>query len=49
MALCDDIADIRGWRAPAEVRNGVFWMGPRGTNIPIHHELTNGLTVQIAG
>ena len=30
-------------------RDGFFWMGPRGTITPWHHDLTNNLLIQICG
>jgi hypothetical protein len=47
--LWDDIAEIPGWLAPGQAREGFFWMGPQGTITPFHHDLTNNLMVQIVG
>lgn len=47
--LWADIGDMPGILAPAEARDGFFWMGPQGTITPFHHDLTNNLLVQIVG
>lgn len=35
--------------SPREERDGFFWMGPKGTITPFHHDLTNNLLLQIVG
>jgi hypothetical protein len=30
-------------------RDGFFWLGPKGTLTPFHHDLTNNLLVQVVG
>jgi hypothetical protein len=47
--LWADIGNIPGLLAPAETRDGFFWMGPQGTITPFHHDLTNNLLVQLVG
>lgn len=33
----------------ARERDGFFWLGPKGTLTPWHHDLTNNLLVQVIG
>jgi hypothetical protein len=47
--LWDEIGDIPGYLRVTEPRTGFFWMGPRGTITPFHHDLTNNLLLQIRG
>jgi hypothetical protein len=47
--LWDDIGDLPGYLTPGGAGNGFFWMGPRGTVTPFHHDLTNNLLIQIRG
>lgn len=35
--------------AKREAQDGFFWMGPKGTITPFHHDLTNNLLLQIVG
>lgn len=45
--LWDDMAPI-ALLDPRE-RDGFFWLGPKGTLTPWHHDLTNNLLVQVVG
>lgn len=45
--LWDDVGPIPGYLT--EERTGFFWMGPKGTITPFHHDLTNNLLLQIVG
>ncbi|MEO1043851.1 MAG: cupin-like domain-containing protein [Pseudomonadota bacterium] len=47
-ALWDDLGALTLLDADG-VANGFFWMGPKGTITPFHHDLTNNLLLQIAG
>lgn len=46
--LWDDLGPVSILR-PAEARDGFFWLGPKGTLTPFHHDLTNNLLVQVMG
>jgi hypothetical protein len=46
--LWDDIGDLAILR-PSTERDGFFWLGPKGTLTPFHHDLTNNLLVQVMG
>lgn len=45
--LWDDMAPI-ALLEPRD-RDGFFWLGPKGTLTPWHHDLTNNLLVQVVG
>lgn len=46
--LWDDVGDISLLK-PTKALDGFFWMGPKGTITPFHHDLTNNLLLQITG
>ena len=46
--LWDDLAPI-GLLDDTRTRDGFFWLGPKGTLTPWHHDLTNNLLVQVMG
>lgn len=47
--LWDEIGHIDGYLDPESAQDGFFWMGPKGTVTPFHHDLTNNLLIQIRG
>ncbi len=46
--LWDDLAPI-ALLDDTRARDGFFWLGPKGTLTPWHHDLTNNLLVQVIG
>jgi hypothetical protein len=46
--LWDDIVQIPEYLA-SDRPGGYFWMGPRGTITPFHHDLTNNFMAQVIG
>jgi Cupin-like domain len=46
--LWEDLGDVSILR-PTGGRDGFFWLGPKGTLTPFHHDLTNNLLVQVMG
>lgn len=46
--LYDDLGPVSILRVD-EARPGFFWLGPKGTLTPFHHDLTNNLLVQVMG
>ncbi|MBB6427954.1 cupin-like domain-containing protein [Sphingopyxis sp. JAI128] len=46
--LWDDMAPI-DLLDGTRTRDGFFWLGPKGTLTPWHHDLTNNLLVQVVG
>lgn len=46
--LWEDLGDV-SILSPTGGRDGFFWLGPKGTLTPFHHDLTNNLLVQVIG
>lgn len=46
--LWEDVGEISLLK-PTGANDGFFWMGPKGTITPFHHDLTNNLLLQIVG
>jgi hypothetical protein len=47
--LWEDIGQIPGYLSDDADSDGYFWLGPKGTITPFHHDLTNNLIVQVRG
>jgi hypothetical protein len=47
--LWADVGDLPGYLGPSRLGDGFFWMGPRGTVTPWHHDLTQNLLVNMVG
>ena len=47
--LWRDVGDLPGYLGPSHLGDGFFWMGPRGTVTPWHHDLTQNLLVNMVG
>ncbi|QQF06279.1 cupin-like domain-containing protein [Sinorhizobium meliloti] len=49
--LLDDIGDLPGIldRSRKDAESVQLWLGPAGSSTPIHHDLTDGLIVQVDG
>ena len=48
-ALWKDIGALPGILDSSAAHDGFFWLGPRGTVTPWHHDLTNNLLAQVRG
>ena len=48
-ALWQDVGDLPGYLGKSHLGDGFFWMGPRGTVTPWHHDLTQNLLVNMVG
>ncbi|MCG2839455.1 cupin-like domain-containing protein [Sandaracinobacter sp. RS1-74] len=47
--LWRDVGDLPGYLGKSRLGDGFFWMGPRGTVTPWHHDLTQNLLVNMVG
>jgi len=47
--LWEDVGAMPGYLGKSPLGDGFFWMGPKGTLTPWHHDLTQNLLVQMVG
>jgi DNA-binding transcriptional ArsR family regulator len=47
--LWRDVGDLPGYLGKSHLGDGFFWMGPKGTVTPWHHDLTQNLLVNMVG
>ena len=45
----EDVGQIEEYLDRGSGQDGFFWMGPKGTVTPFHHDLTNNLLIQVRG
>lgn len=48
-ALWDDVGAMTGYLGNSALGDGFFWMGPKGTITPWHHDLTQNLLMTMVG
>lgn len=48
-ALWRDVGELPGYLGKSSLGDGFFWMGPKGTVTPWHHDLTQNLLVNMVG
>jgi hypothetical protein len=47
--LWREVGDLPGYLGKSHLGDGFFWMGPKGTVTPWHHDLTQNLLVNMVG
>jgi hypothetical protein len=47
--LWDDIVQVPEYLEQSVPSRGFFWLGPKGTVTPLHHDLTNNFMAQVMG
>lgn len=47
--LWQDIGPLSEYLNPQAPEKGFFWLGPKGTRTPFHHDLTNNFMAQLVG
>lgn len=47
--LWRDVGELPGYLGPSHLGDGFFWMGPKGTITPWHHDLTQNLLMTMVG